>query len=204
MKYAIALFLFLSITCLQAQSIDFNASGTSLTFSQISGGRFVTASYPVAQVYYTYDQQFNRVSIYYNASPRILIFVGALNELTIAGRTTNNEKLLELNTRLGGTTGGGGVSQAASVSVNTANSKNIVLSDTTVSITDVAYWCVCNVGTLNATLTFSGSPPTPLLPGMCVYESGTYNDADRRYYLPSAATIIVPANTFVQLISRPR
>jgi hypothetical protein len=179
-----------------------------MTFSQSVSGRLTQSTYPLSNSYFTYDQQFNRISIYYNASPRITIYAGFLTDIIIGGRNTNTEKLLELNTRLG--VSSSLVSSSVIDNTTTPGSiassvtKNFTASDTTVVLSDAAYWCVCNVGTLNATLTFSGSGNTALLPGMCVYESTVLDELSRKLYLPNPATVIVGENAIVQFIIRPR
>jgi hypothetical protein len=179
-----------------------------MTFSQSVLGRLTQSTYPLSNSYFTYDQQFNRISIYYNASPRITIYAGFLTDIIIGGRNTNTEKLLELNTRLGvssSSVSSSGIDNTATPgSIASSVTKNFTASDTTVVLSDAAYWCVCNVGTLNATLTFSGSTTTALLPGMCVYESTDFDELSRKLYLPNPATVIVGENAIVQFIIRPR
>lgn len=186
-------------------NLQFNASGTSMTLSQLTSGRLNQSTYPLIGSYFTFDQQFSRISIFYNASPRITIYAGPLIDITIGGKTTDAEKLLELNNRLGVSAQTSASSSGSSSVITVAsNSRNVVLSDTTVNISNTAYWCACNVGVSDATLTFAGSPATPLTPGMCVWESGSYDDSIRSYFLPSAATLVVPENSKVQLITRQR
>lgn len=184
-------------------SIDFNASGNTLTYNQYVGSRLLSSTYPVNQVFYTFDQQLNRVSIFYNTNPRTTIFAGFLNEISIAGRADNNSKLLELNNRLGGGTGtaAGSVSPVVTVA---SNSVNQVVTDTAIAVSNTLYWCVCNTGTLDAEITFTGGTPTKLLPGMCIWEGSGFDESTRSYYLPSSFLLTVPNRSFVQLITRSR
>jgi hypothetical protein len=196
------------IQTLFAQSLTFSSSGTSMTFSQTTAGRLTQSTYPLSNSYFSYDQQFNRISIYYNSSPRITIFAGFLTDITIGGQISNNAKLLELTTRLGVSALGGSVTatttEGSTGSIASSVTKNFVASDTTVNISNASYWCVCNVGTINATLTFAGSPATPLLPGQCVFESSSYDEVSKQLYLPNPATVTVGPTAQVQLIIRPR
>lgn len=198
------LFVTLANSLLAQSTITFSSSGTSLTYSQATSGRLVQSTFPLSESYFTYDQQFNRVSIYYNANPRITIFAGFLTDITIGGQTSNAAKLLELQNRLGVAGIGGSGSSGTSGTIASSLTQNFVASDTTVNISNASYWCVCNVGTINATLTFSGSPATPLFPGQCVWESSSYDELSQRLYLPNPATLTAGESAQVQIIIRPR
>lgn len=197
------LFILISLVSLAQKTVTFDTANNLLIFTDAVSGQTVIKTYPVAQCFYSYEASLNRISLYFNAPNRETIYSGSFSSITVSGKTSTADKLVELNARInsgpptGGGSGGGGTSTVISdyVLTTVAGHNGQTTGSYTIPAT-ATYWNVCNVGNANATITDgTTSEVMTLTPGLCLGDEIKFRGDNKQALKVSPITINATGTT---------